>query len=88
MTGIQFRASACGCYIVSLIGELPRVLTTAEAIEVAKLYRDKAAEMTDAGRPIMAEHERVIAQAMEHAINAAGDIILAQRRREEARRAK
>lgn len=68
MTGIRFRASACGNYVVSLIGESVRVLPVDEAADVAQVYRANQAQFAAAGRLIMATHEEQAAAAIEGAV--------------------
>jgi hypothetical protein len=68
MTGLTFRASVCGRYVVSIVGDHVRVLTVDEATDVAVLYRNKHNEVLAAGRPELAEHERVAAVAIERAV--------------------
>lgn len=73
MTPLNIRPSACGAYVVALIGAYPQVIPFREAIALRDLYRAKAGEMAKAGELILEEHERQMAHVLANALREAAD---------------
>jgi hypothetical protein len=66
---VQFRPSACGRYVVALIGAArPHVLPLDEAEAMAPLYRDAAARFSAAGQGNAARYELASATLLEAAV--------------------
>lgn len=73
LQSLNIRPSACGGYIVALIGAYPQVIPFREAIALRDLYRAKAGEMAKAEQPILEEHERQMAHVLSNALREAAD---------------
>lgn len=73
MEQLNIRPSACGGYLVALIGAYPQVIPFREAIGLRDLYRAKAGEMAKAGHSILEEHERQMAHVLSNALREAAD---------------
>jgi hypothetical protein len=73
LQSLNIRPSACGAYIVALIGAYPQVIPFREAIALRDLYRAKAGEMAKAEQPILEEHERQMAHVLSNALREGAD---------------
>lgn len=71
-TTLQFRPSACGRFIVALIGTArPHVLPLAEAEAMIPLYRATAANFRESGKDSAARFELASASQLELAVQEA-----------------
>lgn len=74
MRGLRIRPSTCGQYVVSLIGDTPRVLTIPEAEAVRDLYVEKARECERQGKTALVAHEAAGAEALNRALSEASEL--------------
>lgn len=82
---LQFRASACGAYVVSLVGEAAHVVALADAQSMVGLYQGLARDFEAAGKSAQAAYEASTANALHLACNRAVEI---GRDKERARQAR
>lgn len=66
--GIQFRASVCGRYVVSIIGEVIRVITVAEAGGLISVYIANRNAFAAAGETAMVRYEDQMIDALKRVL--------------------